>query len=190
MPRRKAERPSDLFVGRLRDLREARGWAQRDFADELAHLGEPTDRAIVARVETGQRGISLDEAILFAAVLGTSLANMIAPSDIARPESPETIQIAGKLTAPARAVRLWLLGQQPLRPEDVGAWLKAMPDAELKAATTFPVLALAAMVQRFIEVVGVDDLDQARELVTNTRTVLDQIERIIDDREGSRDGLR
>jgi transcriptional regulator with XRE-family HTH domain len=197
MPKRKADRPSDLFARRLRDLRDARGWSQRDFADELARLGSPTDRAIIARVETGQRGISLDEAILFAAVIGTSLENMIVPSDIALPGSPETVQIAGKLTAPARDVRLWLKGLQPLRSaEDFGAWLKAMPDGDLKAFIHFGLQPLGQAMQRLIEVLGVDDLDGAREQISGSRRLLDQTERRIDeierqiDREENRDGTR
>jgi transcriptional regulator with XRE-family HTH domain len=189
MPRRKAQRPRDLFAERLRDLREGRGWSQRDLADELERSGSPMDRAVIARIETGKRGVSLDEAILFAAVLGTSLENMIVPSDIARPGSQETFQIAGKITVPARDVRLWLKGLQPLRQDDLAAWLKAMPDADLKANTHFDVLPLAHMFQRLIEDVGEGNLDEARELIANSHGVLDGIERQIA-REESQDGAR
>ena len=191
MPRRKAERPSDLFARRLRELRDARGWSQRDFADELARLGEPMDRAIIARVETDNRGISLDEAILFAAALGTSLENMIVPSDVGVPGSSQTVQIAGKLAVPARDLLLWLKGLQPLRmPEDLGAWFKAMPDGDLRAFLHFGMQPVAQAMHSLIEALGVDyDLDRARQIVTSSHGVLDQIEQRIDEEEGQ-DGAR
>jgi transcriptional regulator with XRE-family HTH domain len=185
MGTRKNDKPSDLFAGKLRDLREARGWSQRDFADELKRLGAPMDRAIIARIETGEgRKISLDEAILFAAALRSSLENMIVPSDMFdRPGAPRTIKIASKLTPPARDVRNWLKGMQPLRPEDRGAWLKAMPDNDLKAATDFDVFALEGMVRNLIDYLGVGNLPQARERVEAIRPLLDEIERKIGEEE-------
>lgn len=51
------EKPSRRFVRAMREMRERHGWTQGELAERLS-----IDRATVARIEAGKRGLSLDEA--------------------------------------------------------------------------------------------------------------------------------
>ena len=119
------------------------------------------DRAIIARVETDNRGISLDEAILFAAALGTSLENMIVPSDVGVPGLIADGPNRGEARSTGQGPSALAQGLQPLRmPEDLGAWFKAMPDGDLRAFLHFGMQPVAQAMHSLIEALGVDyDLD-------------------------------
>ena len=65
-----------------------------------------------------------------------------------------------------------------------------MPDGDLRAFTHFGLQPVAQGTYRLIEVLGVDyDLDQARQIVTSSHGVLDQIAQRIDEEE-RQDGAR
>src|ERR1044072_1067828 len=75
------KRPSEVFGARLREMRESRGKTQQWLAERLTEVGVAINQAGVLRVEKGERGISLDEAIAFAAALNVVFASLLSPPD-------------------------------------------------------------------------------------------------------------
>lgn len=99
---------------RVRYLRERLGWSQQNLADKLANFGMPIDRAQIARLELGKRGISLDETMRLAFALNVAPVNLVTdPEDDAEPMAP----IPGAEYPPAEA-RKWIRGEKPMLFQD------------------------------------------------------------------------
>src|SRR5262245_35062428 len=71
--------PSEVFAYRLKELRAARGLSQTMLALMVTESGTPLNKAALLRIEKGERGLSLDEALAIAAVLETTPAYMLTP---------------------------------------------------------------------------------------------------------------
>jgi transcriptional regulator with XRE-family HTH domain len=66
-----------VFARSLRGLRSARKWSQARVAAEVAERrGLSLDPTAITRIEGGQRGVSLSEAVAIAAVLGATVDEM------------------------------------------------------------------------------------------------------------------
>jgi transcriptional regulator with XRE-family HTH domain len=120
--------PQEIARRRIRELRRRHDWSQQDLADALARLGVPVDRATVARVELGERGLSLDEAFQYAIALD------VAPASLFLPLGSDDVQLAGEVTVPAPRARRWLTGQEPLEGQDARYWLHELPEETMLAA--------------------------------------------------------
>jgi transcriptional regulator with XRE-family HTH domain len=104
--------PHDVAIERIRQLRKRHGYTQQQLADQLNLLGAQTDRAAVAKVELGQRGLSVNEAFLFAAVLNVAPVHLFAPTD-----DDDPISLGPNMTVTPHEMRRWVRGEQPL-----GSW--------------------------------------------------------------------
>jgi transcriptional regulator with XRE-family HTH domain len=93
----------------MRVGRERRGWSQQDMANRLAEMGEPIDRATLARTESGARGLALDDALLYAAALDASPVGLLFPED---DEAP--VALGPKFRVRSAYARRWLMGLAPL----------------------------------------------------------------------------
>jgi transcriptional regulator with XRE-family HTH domain len=102
------EAPSDVFARRLKRYRERRGWTQADLARELRNVGWTVDRAQVAKIETGTRNISLDEALSIAWALGLPPALLYLPLG----ESAD-VAIAPDVIVHPDLARKWIAGSAP-----------------------------------------------------------------------------
>lgn len=83
------------FVLRMRLLREAQGISQAEIAARLVRLGIALPQQTIARIETGKRGVRLDEAAGIARVLSVDLAEMLSdPVEVrdARTQLAEAIE--------------------------------------------------------------------------------------------------
>jgi len=70
--------PERVLARSLRAMREARGLTQKAVAAEMAACGFPTFRqTVVAKIEGGQRPVTVNEGAALAAILGLSLADLI-----------------------------------------------------------------------------------------------------------------
>lgn len=70
--------PESVFVQRLREERSRLGLSQAEFADRLsARMGAPVYPSTITRIEKGERGVKLDEAVAMADVLGLPIAALI-----------------------------------------------------------------------------------------------------------------
>lgn len=70
----------ELIVGqRIRQERQLRGWSLDAMAAKMKRSGTPLAPSALSLVETGKRRISLNEAVVFAKVLGLDLADLMEP---------------------------------------------------------------------------------------------------------------
>jgi transcriptional regulator with XRE-family HTH domain len=97
------QRVSDVFLMRLREMRRARGWSQAELAAVMTEAGRPMGRAALLRIENGERGLSLDEALSFAAVLH------VAPAHLLSPRGDGIVWLTSKLGVDGEGMRAWLL---------------------------------------------------------------------------------
>jgi transcriptional regulator with XRE-family HTH domain len=116
--------PSEVFRTRLREVRRLKRWTQADLAAALAREGLEIGEPAITRMESGKRGVLLDEAIVIAAVLGVSPLHMLVPLDDGEAQLGPTLAVK---TADARA---WLRGQRPLREPDERLFYAQTPASE------------------------------------------------------------
>jgi transcriptional regulator with XRE-family HTH domain len=96
------KRPSDVFRQRLRETRKAHGLTQGDVGARMREAGFPMDKAAVQRVEKGERGISLDEALAFASVLSA------VPAQLLTPPGDEDVYLTKNVGVNGAGMRAWL----------------------------------------------------------------------------------
>jgi transcriptional regulator with XRE-family HTH domain len=125
-----SKRPSEIAAERIRQLRQRHGMSQQQLADRLGTLGSPLDRVAIAKLETGQRRLPLDEALLFALALDVAPASLFLPRD----GGNDDVQLAGEVTVTAAQARRWLAGQEPLDGQDARIWFAEAPDEVMAAA--------------------------------------------------------
>jgi transcriptional regulator with XRE-family HTH domain len=104
----------EFFGWRVKAVRERHGWTQDELSRRLAEVGRPTDRAVIARIESGgrrARNASFEEVLAFAAALGVSPLALLIPT-------LGVLEIAPKIALPVELARAWITGDAPLRPED------------------------------------------------------------------------
>jgi 8-oxo-dGTP pyrophosphatase MutT (NUDIX family)/transcriptional regulator with XRE-family HTH domain len=104
--------------------RRLRGWTQADLASALAGAGVDLGESAVVRMERGIRGVSLDEAIAIATVLGVSPLHMIVPVD------DNGAQLAPQITVATTDARAWIRGQRPLTETDEQLYYAQAPASE------------------------------------------------------------
>jgi len=95
-------RPSEVFAVRLREMRNERGRTLEQLAARVNEMGVPMTKTAVLRIEKGERGISLDEAVAFAAALNVVFASLLSP-----PEG-EVIAVTDKMAMNGERFREWL----------------------------------------------------------------------------------
>ena len=108
----------------MRRYRKKRGWSQHDLAQELTAAGWKVDRAQIARIESGDRGLSLDEALRIAWVLSVPPALLYLPLG----DSDEVAIAPNEKMQPMRALQ-WVIGDVDSSPgivRDSVAWSTSM----------------------------------------------------------------
>ncbi len=140
---RPAQTPSEIFAGEVRATRERKGWTQQQLASRLSALDCPIDRSTIAKIESGKRRVSLDEAFAFAAALGVS------PAALALPRGSDTdVRVAPKLTVRGFEAHRWIQGRAPLLDDDERFYNDARPDFE---ANAFEYAPLAHQLERSVD---------------------------------------
>jgi hypothetical protein len=78
------ERAERAFAANVRDLRIVCGLSQTDLAARVSDRGLALHQTQVAKIEAGDRGVTIGEAVVLAAILGESLERMVeTPIDVA-----------------------------------------------------------------------------------------------------------
>lgn len=99
----------DMFVRQMKRLRAARGLSQAELAERVAKLGGNLYQQTIAKIESGQRAVRLQEADLIAQALRSSVSEMLSTAigdDESDPDSdPETMDIEDLLTRVIAAQR-------------------------------------------------------------------------------------
>ncbi len=103
--------PDEATRARIRELRKRHAWTQQQLADQLNQLGARTDRAAVAKVELGKRGLSLTEAFQYALALDVAPVHLFVPTD-----SDEEITLGPQYTCTPKEMRGWIKGARPMFP--------------------------------------------------------------------------
>lgn len=122
-------KPSDVFARRLVRVRNRKGWSQRELSDVLAsRYGVRIDPASIARLEKGERDVSLNEAFMLAAVLDVAPLHMMVPT-----ADQDPVDVAPWLSAPAEHVRAWARGARATKWTDEAFYISEMPPAEVRS---------------------------------------------------------
>jgi transcriptional regulator with XRE-family HTH domain len=101
-------KPSEVFAARLQDTRKARGLSQTELAERATAAGRELDRAAVLRIEKGQRGVALDEAVALTRLLHAVPAQMLTAPGAA------VTGLTGKEGVDGGGLRNWLLYGEPV----------------------------------------------------------------------------
>lgn len=120
-----APKPSEVFGPQLRAVREALGWSQRELLRHLADLGVEMDPATLNHIETGQRGVGLDEILEFAAALECSPLYLIFPTS-----RTSEVQIAPKVVVQGAEAREWMRARDPLPGQDRDLFTRVISEEE------------------------------------------------------------
>jgi transcriptional regulator with XRE-family HTH domain len=121
--------PHDVAIERIRQLRKRHAFTQQDLADRLNLLGAQTDRAAVAKVELGKRGLSLNELFQYAMALDVAPVHLVSP-----PDSDEPISLGPNMTVSPDEMRAWVKGDHPLAWQDVRTYYSEVPEKEFREA--------------------------------------------------------
>lgn len=77
-----AETPGATFARRLREVRQARDMTQAELARRLTDLLDVRiDGAVITKIEKGDRGVRLEEAVYSAEILDVPLESLVAGID-------------------------------------------------------------------------------------------------------------
>jgi transcriptional regulator with XRE-family HTH domain len=112
-----APRVSETVGQQIARARARRGWTQRKLGDELEAREPDTalNRAAVAKIESGVRGVTVDEVVLIAATLDVPPLLLFLPL-----ESGDRVRLASTVEVPAWRAYEWFVAHEPL--EDAAAW--------------------------------------------------------------------
>jgi transcriptional regulator with XRE-family HTH domain len=102
--------PSEWAAERVRLWRGRRNnMTVEELTDEVKRLGGSLSRSAVTKIENGDRGISLDEALLLAAALKIPPAQLFFPMG-----TNERVSITARSTIHPHLAYEWLAGKEPL----------------------------------------------------------------------------
>jgi transcriptional regulator with XRE-family HTH domain len=162
-------RPSAVFATRLRETRVAHGLSQAELARQMRERGQPMSKAAVLRIESGERGLSLDEALAFAWVLNAAPAHLLSP-----PEG-EYVMLTADGGVDGSGLRNWLLFGDPLLLSTEGKRVKT----RMNAVFTIEALAQAIVdAKRGGDRAGVDAAAlRLRDVIATHQDELEAIER-------------
>lgn len=85
------------FGGRVKDLRQARGWTQDELAQQMTAAGYPLHQTTVAKLENGSRPTNVGEIAAFAMIFDISIAALFDPSDEDAPMHQQLMGLAYRL---------------------------------------------------------------------------------------------
>lgn len=122
--------PHRAIAGRVKQLRKGRGWSAQRLAEEMAKVGIPWDRSIVANLENGRRaGVSVEELFALAYVLSVAPVHLVVPPLGVDDPTPYRVVPVGPETEPAHA-RLWIRGKSVVGDVDPKRYFSEVPDSE------------------------------------------------------------
>ncbi len=96
----------------LARLRKVRGYSTRQLASELERKGRSVSASGITRMEKGERVVTADDLVAFAAVFGVSPVSLLLPLTTAA-DTP--VEITGGGTVDALRAWEWGIGRLPLR---------------------------------------------------------------------------
>jgi transcriptional regulator with XRE-family HTH domain len=192
MPRTKVKAPataSEAFGRQVKVARKLLHLSQADLANRLSGLGiDKPHQTTVARLETGGRRVSVDDALAVAAALGVSPLHLFAASF-----TQDTVPVTPKLEAGPQQMRRWLAGQVQLPSLDEDAFFELVPDEERLARQRRSIQVLQRCFSDFRDAWIENDHRAMRDAVSDMRRELERQDADLDREErvatrGERDG--
>jgi transcriptional regulator with XRE-family HTH domain len=119
----------ETFARQTRETRERLMLTQRDLAERLTALGMRADQTTVAKIESGSRRVTIEDALLIAAALD------VAPLHLLIPREDDAALTIGRLSGSADSMRRWAVGDEPLSDSDGAVYFAEAP-ADSAAAMT------------------------------------------------------
>lgn len=160
-------------VGRqVRRARELRRFSQDQLSRQLKDYGVDMGQATIARLESGERRITVDEALALAAALGVNPVYLFS-GDFTNEPVPVTPRL-GHVAPPA--VRSWFQGTQPLVGTDQQTYFELIPDEELIARQLRGIEHLRESVRHFVGAVVANDAKEAKYALRLIRTEIERQE--------------
>jgi transcriptional regulator with XRE-family HTH domain len=153
-----AKRPSEVFTEQMRIQRARKGWTQKQLAARLATLGFSVHHTTVGKWESGERRLSVDEALAISIALDVAPAHMLSGSYSERTVRRPRIALSRKTPAvSARELRLCIRGQKPLWGQDERRYFTEVAPDEWLALQRPGVLELVRGVQDLVDACAADD---------------------------------
>jgi transcriptional regulator with XRE-family HTH domain len=109
----------DAARAQVRQSQQRHGWTQAQLGKAIARFGGTSrrgnafDRTHIAKIETGEREISLEEALLLALALDMAPVHLLVPTD-----GDEPVQITPNFNCPPADARAWICWKYALPSQD------------------------------------------------------------------------
>lgn len=114
--------PAAVFANRVREARQLRGLSQAELARRLS-----LDRTTISHIESGKRSdVSISQLFAFADALGLAPVYLLSPR---RVDAQVRLTPFGEPVSGSDA-RDWIRGKAPASPNELAAWLLALPQDE------------------------------------------------------------
>lgn len=107
-PKTDSQTAGEAFAANLKLLRGRLALSQQQLADQLAEIAFPLDRSAISKIESGQRNVSIDEALAIAVALG------VEPAALLFPRTTADVRIAPKMVVSNTRAAMWFRGMHPL----------------------------------------------------------------------------
>lgn len=123
-----SRRASAVAAERIRKARDVKGLTQGALADAVTQLGHPMHQSAIAKIEAGQRKITLDDLLVLAVALDVPPPLLFLPID-----TDEDLALTPTKKAYSWRVWEWLHGEEPLPWSSTRAWSEGATPALLYA---------------------------------------------------------
>ena len=160
-----------------KQLSAKRGMSQAALAERCSKLGSSLDRSAIAKIESGSRGVSLNDAIQLCAALNASPGSMFFWA-----EKTDGVLIGPDLAVTAGVARAWLRDQRPLKTDDDRrSWEDTVADdVPTWAAEARAIYAMVEDLNEYLIPMEAQQLDaqgveELGELVNTMKGVLEQM---------------
>ncbi|MEV1054628.1 helix-turn-helix transcriptional regulator [Streptomyces sp. NPDC049887] len=116
-------------VRRLRD--DVRGWSTYELSGKLAKAGRPIAPSAVAKIERGERQVTVDDLVALAVALGVNASALLLPVKV---EPADGVEVTGYGAVSADEAWNWADGRSPLLRTDASGLAagRARYEAELR----------------------------------------------------------
>lgn len=139
---------------RVREHRDLHGLTQSQVAERLRNnLGWTIDRSLLARIETGDRQVTVDELLLLAAALDTTPLLLMTPA-----EEGQLMQPLPWRSMTSSRVRAWISDNVPLWEQDRVAYERSTTAAWRETARHEA--AVGSLLDRIAATYGVETIDE------------------------------
>lgn len=141
-------------------------------ADRLAELGAPVDRATIARTENGTRGLSLDDALLYALAVGAAPVGMMTITEDGAP-----VDVAPALQLQPSDARDWIRGNLSLYDQDARTYASEIADDEWIAYQKNMLGSVVAEINLLARAYAADDDEAISRQIEQVNAGLDMLRR-------------